>query len=197
VGNLRDPSRDALSVGGPGGIHIQGGNVQINGVPMAGQVAPAPPPAPAVSVDLTRVSPLIGRYSGVLAAGLCVVGGAVVLSAAVVISVLGLPWLLLVVPAALAAVLVAVAVAAGRVARGRVTTGGVDPDTERRILDLAVASAGRVTTTAVARALSMPLAEADRVLGALARSGHVSVENDPSSGVVVYVFPEIDAGLVR
>jgi hypothetical protein len=81
-------------------------------------------------------------------------------------------------------------------ARRRITTGGIDPEVERRILDVAVACGGKVTVTAVARALSMPMAEADATLSALAKSGHVAVENDPASGVVVYVFPDIDAGLV-
>ena len=53
-----------------------------------------------------------------------------------------------------------------------------------------------MTVTAVARALSMPMAEADANLSALARSGHVAIDNDPASGVVVYVFSDIEAGLV-
>jgi hypothetical protein len=40
------------------------------------------------------------------------------------------------------------------------------------------------------------MAEADANLSALARSGHVAIDNDPASGVVVYVFSDIEAGLV-
>jgi hypothetical protein len=57
-------------------------------------------------------------------------------------------------------------------------------------------SGGRVTTPSVAHALSLPLSQADAALAALAKAGYVSVETHPLSNVVVYVFPDIDAGFV-
>lgn len=197
--------RGNLSVGGPSGIRIDGGNVQVGGSQMAqaqGALQPpmlmlAPQPQlPIVSGDLARAPALLVRYSGAVAAVLSAGAGVLFLGAAIVISVLQLPWLLLAAPGALSAVLVAAALALVLRARKQVTTGGVDPEVERRILDVAVACKGRVTVTAVARALSMPMAKADATLSALAKSGHIAVENDPASGVVVYVFPDIDAGLV-
>ena len=61
---------------------------------------------------------------------------------------------------------------------------------------MAVACGGRVTTTAVAYLLSIPLGEADRALTTLSRAGYLGVEAHASSGALVYVFPEIEAGLV-
>jgi TM2 domain-containing membrane protein YozV len=81
-------------------------------------------------------------------------------------------------------------------ARVRRGTGGLDPDMEQRILELAVRDSGRVTITAVAHELSVPLRTADAALTALTKAGYVAVETHPASGAVIYVFPEIDAGLV-
>jgi hypothetical protein len=199
--NPGNGSRGNLSVGGPNGIQIDGGNVRAGGSPMLGQGQGAPllapqPPLPIVSGDLAAAPALLVRHSGVVAATASVGAVLVFVGAAVMISALQLPWVLLVAPGALSTVLVAAGLAVVLRARKRVTTGGIDPEVERRILDVAVACRGRVTVTAAARALSMPMAEADATLSALARTGHVSVENDPTSGVVVYVFPDIDAGLV-
>jgi TM2 domain-containing membrane protein YozV len=91
---------------------------------------------------------------------------------------------------------VATAFFVARHARRRLGTGGMDADAERRILEVAVACKGRVTTTAVAHALSMPLGEADAALTALSRAGYLAIETHPASGMLVYVFPEIDAGLL-
>jgi len=203
MANLRDReagSRRAISVGGPGGIQIDGGRIQIGGGSMIGQPAPmqpsTPPSMPLMYVDLTRAPGLFLRYSGIIAAALSICAGLLFLTAATVIAVLHLPWLLLAAPTAFGAVLLSVAVAIVLRARRRLTTGGLDPEVERRILDVAMACQGRVTVMAVARALAMPLAEADAALTALARSGHVAVDNDPATGVVVYLFPDIHGGVV-
>ncbi len=188
-----------LSVGGPGGIQIEGSNIQIGGLPQVGSnmpAQPASPVAPIVRIDLARAPALLVAHAGVLAAAVSVSAASLFVGAAVVISVFQLPWLLLAAPGTLSAGLVGLAAALVARARSRIRTGGVDPEVERRILDLAVACGGRLTVTAVARALSVPMAEADSSLSALAKSGHVAVENDLASGVVVYVFPDIDAGLV-
>jgi hypothetical protein len=52
---------------------------------------------------------------------------------------------------------------------------------------------GRMSVFSAAHATGLSLSEADRALTALANAGHVSIENDPASGVVIYVFPEIEA----
>jgi TM2 domain-containing membrane protein YozV len=83
-----------------------------------------------------------------------------------------------------------------RLARVRLGTGGLDPDMEQRILDIAILHNGRVTTTTVAHELSVPLRIAEAALSALARAGYVTVDAHAESGAVIYVFPEIDAGLV-
>jgi len=169
---------------------------------MIGAPTPMPPQASPplsmthVSVDLTRAPALFLRYSGAIAAALSICAGLLLLSAATVIAVLHLPWLLLGAPAAFGAALLGIAVAIVLRARKRLTTGGLDPDVERRILDVAMACQGRVTVMAVARGLAMPLAEADAALTALARSGHVAVDNDPATGVLVYVFPDVHGGAI-
>ncbi len=155
-----------------------------------------PSAAPLAAVDWAQAPGLILRYPGVVAGALTTSALLLLVVSATMISVIGLPWLLFAPPGAFALALLGAAVIVFGRARRRTTRDGVDPEVERRILDLAVAQRGRLTVVAVARALAMPLAEADLALTALTRSGHVTVDNDPASGVVVYVFPDIEAGLV-
>jgi len=190
VASSRDGSRGALEVGGPSGIRINGGDIQVGGTPRGGHGAPMQ----RMSIDLTGGPALSARHSGALAAAISVGAGTILLGTAVVISVLQLPWVLFAAPATFCAALVTVGLVLR--SRRRITTGGVDPDVEQRILDVAMRYDGRVTVTAVAHALAMPMAEADAALSALARSGHVGIENDSASGVVVYVFSDIEAGLL-
>jgi hypothetical protein len=163
---------------------------------VGGAIVPAPQPQAVVQVQPQAISAIVVRHSGV-ASALLSVGATVTLASAVaVIAAFHLPWLLLTAPALFSGVVFAGAVTLAVRARKRSAVGWVDPDVERRILDVAVTCRGRVTVTAVAHALAIPMAEADAALTAMARAGHVGIENDPSSGVVVYVFPDIDAGLV-
>ncbi len=149
-----------------------------------------------MSVDLGRAPGFVLRHPGVVAAALSVGALLVLLTAATLIAVIQLPWLLLAAPGAFSVALLGAASVVVVKARRHLTKDGLDPDVERRIIDAAVACHGRLTVMATARALSMPLADADTALSALARSGHVAVDNNPATGVVVYVFPDIEAGLV-
>lgn len=139
---------------------------------------------------------IAARYPKLLAIVLATSGCIVFAGAASAVSLLQLPAMVLAAPWALALSLLATALFVGAHARTRAGTGGIDAETERRILAVAMACRGRVTTTGVAHALSLPLVDADRALSALSRAGYLAVEADPASGVMVYVFPEIDAGLV-
>lgn len=212
MNDLRDPQSPqsgGLSVGGPGGIRIDGGQVQAGGFMVSGgspapygapygQTAPGGPMqrSPERSLaELGAASSMALRHSGLLSMGLAFAAVLLLSGAAVVISVLALPWLLITVPSLLAAGLLGGAVVVASRGRNRRFTAGIEPETERRLLDLAEASRGRLTVTAAARGLGLPLAEAEQALGALARTGHVTVDNDAASGVIVYVFPEIEAGL--
>jgi TM2 domain-containing membrane protein YozV len=133
-----------------------------------------------------------------LAATVLATGAALVFASAMtVVSLLHLPALVLTAPWALALSLAASSLMVARQARKRLGTGGLDPDTERRIVGAAVEQGGRITTTSVAHALSIPLHRAERALTTLARAGYVAIETDQASGAVVYVLPEVDAGLVR
>jgi hypothetical protein len=142
-----------------------------------------------------RPQDVLVRHAGTVAALASVAATLLFLVTVVVVGALQLPWFLLAAPGAVSACLVAGGVLVFR-ARKRIPAGAIDPDVERRIIDVAVRSGGRLTVTAVAHALAMPMADADKALSSLATAGHVAVDNDPASGVVVYVFPDIDAGLV-
>jgi hypothetical protein len=203
-----------LHVGGPGGIQVDGNRVQIGGVTVGSDSAlmhPASHAHPlgshyrsATAIDVAYAGELGGGATVVLqavarhprtGAALVVAAAAVTMTtAAVLISVLALPWLLIAIPGALATMLLGAAVMILAKAGRRARPGTLDPEVERRILDLAAANGGRLTVTLAARGLGMPLADTDAALGVLARSGHISVENDAATGVVVYVFPELEPG---
>jgi TM2 domain-containing membrane protein YozV len=146
--------------------------------------------------DLGPAHALAMRHPG-LAAGVLATAGCVLFSFALTaVSLLRVPAVLLAAPWAFSLALVAAAGLLARYARRRVGTAGIDRDMEQRILDLAVMTGGRVTTTSVAYGLSLPLSEADAALTALAKAGYISVETHPLSNVVVFVFPDIDTGFV-
>jgi hypothetical protein len=50
---------------------------------------------------------------------------------------------------------------------------------------------GRLSVTAGVLETGMPFAEVERVLKAMTQSGYVYVDNDPTTGVVVYIFKEL------
>lgn len=152
--------------------------------------------APPASHDLGAALALAARHPRLVAALLATAGSVLLACATTVVSLLELPAMVMTAPWVLSLSLVASALFVARQARKRRGTGGIDADTERGILEVAVARGGQVTTTALAHALSMPLGEADAALTALSRAGYLGVETHPASGVLVYVFPEIDAGLV-
>lgn len=69
----------------------------------------------------------------------------------------------------------------------------VRAERERVLMDLAEKSEGDLTVTEVARALGMPMAEADELLTSIADGSRVTVEVDPE-GIVHFVFREIRLG---
>jgi hypothetical protein len=192
-----DPSRAPLSVGGPGGIQIGGGIVRAGGAPIL-QSPRAPMPLAAGSLE--QLSPLlavVADHPWAVAMAAVAAGGALVASAAAAISVLQLPWLLMTAPAGASLVLVALVLSIVARQRAQLRTAGVDPAMEHRIIELAMQCGGKLTVPAVAHALGVPMVHADAILTALARSGHVGIDNDPETGVVVYVMPAVQAGLVH
>jgi TM2 domain-containing membrane protein YozV len=136
------------------------------------------------------------RYPEVAAAVVVTFGMFVFAGSTAVVQAFGLPAIALASPLAVAlAAWLAAYLIVRQSRRGR-GSGGIDASVEQRILELAVASRGRVTVAGVAYATGIPLSAADASLTALLRAGYLGVEADPSSGVVVYVFPEVEAGLV-
>ena len=192
-----------MTIGGPAGIRVEGHGV-TPGVTVQGHFVasshgpdaglPVAPPSPLEALE--RGASLVSRHPGAAAGALLFGAGAITATAAVSIALLQVSWLLLVVPAipALACLLGAMAVVAGR---RRPAAGEGDTDVERRLLHLAVAQSGQLTVTGAAVGLGISLAGAEAALMRLVRSGHVAVENDAATGAVLYVFPDIHAGLVE
>ncbi len=143
--------------------------------------------------QIEQLPALARRHRRFVAVALLLAGAVALLAPTVLIAAIHLPWLLLLVPGLVGLVLLGVGVVLLR--SGPVTTAGVSAGDEQRLLDLAAAAGGRLTVTAAARELGLTLLEAEKLLSAMARTGHVVVENDSASGVVVYAFPEIEAGL--
>jgi hypothetical protein len=204
MGEPRDPSELAtqtttITVGGSSGIRVEGAGVTVGGVfvshPHTGAPAPVPPQPPAMGLAaFTHGASLVAGHPRA-AGALLVAGGAIAATtSAVFIALLQLSWVLMLLPS----VPVAACLVGGGIllARGAPRGGPAATDeVERRLLAFAMAQGGQVTVTGAAVALGISLAAADEALMRLVRSGHVTAENDASTGAVIYVFPDIQAGL--
>lgn len=173
-------NRTELSVGGPSGIQIRGHVIQTGSTELA-------PVGPTPKQDLSTALALARSHPRAVAAGLSLAGVAMLVGPAVMITVLGLPWLLYVGP-------VMMSVAAFGLAVAAVRAGPSKPDPaalEHRILDLAVRSGGQLTVAATAHALQVPMHDVEEALMVLARADHVDIENDMQTGAVLYVFRDL------
>lgn len=134
-----------------------------------------------------KTSAAVSAFAGVL----------VLVSAATGVAILSLPLYALALPALVSlALFITGGVLFSRASRFA-SAGGLDAATERRLIDVALRYRGRVTAMAVAREIDVSISEADAALTAMARAGHVTVDNDAQTGALVYSFPEIEAGLVQ
>ena len=59
------------------------------------------------------------------------------------------------------------------------------------LLRAAQKHAGRLSVTAGVMETGAPFTEVERVLKAMTQSGYVYVDNDPATGVIVYIFKEL------
>lgn len=66
-----------------------------------------------------------------------------------------------------------------------------DDDLMMGLLRAAHKHGGRLSVTAGVMATGMPFADVERVLQMMVDSGYVYVDNDPETGVIIYVFKEI------
>lgn len=66
-----------------------------------------------------------------------------------------------------------------------------DDDMMLALLRAAQRHGGRLSVTDGVIDTGMPFAEVERMLKAMVNSGYVYIDNDPATGVVVYVFKEI------
>ncbi|MFV8751612.1 hypothetical protein ACNOYE_13795 [Nannocystaceae bacterium ST9] len=175
-----------LIIGGPGGIRIQGRSVQTGG----STLVPAPASNPNASnpnQELTHALAMVRSHPRAFALGFSFAGVAMLVGPAVLISAIGLPWLLYLAPVGLA--LTSFGVAIGLARSGPSKQSHVE--LEHRIIDLAIRSGGQLTVIATAHALKISLGEAEEALMALARANHVDIENDMQTGAVLYVFRDL------
>lgn len=64
-------------------------------------------------------------------------------------------------------------------------------DLQTALLEEAEGRNGRLTVTQAVKATGKPFKEVEETLQGMVSSGYVDVDNDPNSGVVVYVFGEM------
>lgn len=187
--NQQPPS---LSVGGPQGIQILGSVVQLPGGTFAGpnSLLPQSSRAPVVEGRL-QIGAEVARIAVPLAIGLFVAGPLAAVVGGVLIAALGLPLGLLVLPAV--CLFGSWGLCAGVLwfRRQHRRSDHVDVEVEQRLLELAAHRQGRLVVPDVARALGMPLREADEALTRLARRGYLDVQSDPQ-GNLEYVVREFE-----
>lgn len=75
---------------------------------------------------------------------------------------------------------------------GKAVAGTPEPkDLQTALLGEAERRNGRLTVTQAVKATGKPFKEVEETLQGMVSSGYVDVDNDPNSGVVVYVFGEM------
>jgi hypothetical protein len=131
---------------------------------------------------------VVTNYGGLIALGAVGVGLVVAGVGAGLIVTLSLPWLLISVPVTASLVMFGAAWVLRK--QQRAAAQRIPRTLETQLLEHAAASAGRVTAVTAARALAVPIEEASEALDKLAQSGHVDIDNDVDTGVIVYVFPD-------
>jgi len=191
-GGSTETREEVLSVGGPGGIQVTSKHVQVN---HAGGVMNAPQPQALVQRTggsmagaNDQAMTIVTKYGGLMALG-AVGAGLVVAGVGVgLIVMLSLPWLLVAVPVTATLIMFGAALVLRK--QQHVAAQRIPQTLEAKLLDHAAAAAGRVTAVTAARALAVPIDEASEALDKLAQSGHVDIDNDVDTGVVVYVFPD-------
>lgn len=201
-GPYGQPQQPGISVGGPGGIHIQGANIYI-GNNVGGYPQPMQPMQQGmVPVGQQQQSlqarqqqqggdlvTMMDKQPANASKMLALLGGGALLAG--VASSVSFGIVMGIGPVVLSIIAFAISINLRAKAARQQANPTLDADTERRILDVAAANNGRVPVSLAARSLGMTLAEADRALTVLARNGYASIENDPETGAILYVFPEM------
>jgi len=129
----------------------------------------------------------MAAYGHLGAAALAVVSLVMVGLAVVLIESLGLPRVFYV-PAGVIAGTAAVAAVAARALQGR-TRRSLSAEREQEILALAARTTGPLTIADTARALGMPLTEAEEVLSGMSRAGHATADVDLETGQLQFSVP--------
>jgi hypothetical protein len=190
-GGSTETHEEVLSVGGAGGIQVTSKHVQVNqaGVMNAPQAQPLVQPTMASMAGTNdQAMMIVTKYGGLMALGAVGVGLVVAGVGAGLILMLSLPLILISVPVAASLVMFVAALVLRK--QQRAAEQRIPQTLEAQLLDHAAASAGRVTAVTAARALAVPIKEASEALDKLAQSGHVDIDNDIDTGVIVYVFPD-------
>lgn len=193
------PSQN-ISIGGPGGIQIQGVQISTSGGAFAPPgyygVQPYPGAHPSPPVPTGIPAPSSGELQKIAdanpkgtALALASAGVAMLVLPLFILPALGFGFGLYVLPAVFS--MLPLGGALWMLKRGPRTPPALSPALEQGLLALAVRSGGALTVTETAHQLGMPLEEAEAALMELARKGHVEIDNDSDTGAVIYVFPEI------
>ena len=208
-GNGQGPT---ISVGGPGGIQIgpggvSAGNLQVQSphavTPQPFSAQPSQPfpaqssqtvPTNQQSLDLSVPGQLLNRFGGYAAIGAGVLGVLMLGVPSAILSAVGAPIVLYAV--AVGASLIPFTLAGVLGIRALKSRKRHLPDVplESKLIHLATQREGRLTAVVAAGALSAPLREVEAALDDLVHTGHVSIDNDPQTGAVVYLFPGLDRG---
>lgn len=185
--NYRAGTRQSLEVGGPGGI-------RINSI-VPGSAEPVAMTSTRPNVGSGSPLALAARHPVAVSLALGIAALSALFGPLALILALELPYWLMVGPVVLATILLGAAIAAPRGGLSAISRAFGQPALEQRILELALRSGGCLTVPGTARELSISLADAERALMDLARAGHVDIDNDPSSGAVIYVIREVEPQL--
>ena len=175
---MNDERAGSLEVGGPRGIRIQSIlPISVESVAMTRSV---PQPGSLLA--------LAARHPTASSIGLAVAAFAALFGPLALVLSLHLPGWLMIGPGVVGAILLGGAIAAPRGALKALSRAFGQATLEQRILELALRCGGRLTVPGTAQQLSISLNDAESSLMDLARAGHVDIDNDPSSGAVIYVF---------
>lgn len=184
-----------ISVGGPNGIVIQGDRVQVGGMvvhPGQGSARPGAPPAQSAQVAQVARSQGAGlelelfrnptRLPRVLMGGGMGMG---ILAVILALPAVGMPGGVAMMAALIAFSSICAALVLRQKAKGLERTRALPVEIELGLLELAHRSGGELSVPATARALQIPLDEAQESLTRLAKRGYAELDVGPG-GEMVY-----------
>lgn len=188
-------SPSTITVGGPNGVVIQGDRVQVGGTvvnpgtPSPAVLQSAPYPAQLAQLPASRGSALeMELFRNPRRLPRCLLGGGLfmgMMAIVLALPALGLPVVLSVMASVSAVLAIGGAFVLGGKARKLQRTQALPPQLELDLLELAHRSGGQLCVPETARALKIPLDDAQEALERLAKRGHAELEVK-EAGELVY-----------